>query len=107
MMKEYQVTLICGNGAYKPASCIVKREQYSDVDYSSNATVKKELQKLGIQKICGTRGWTLSDLSRFGYTRYKVRAYNKAEIEQANKERYERIKEEKYSTGEWKRPKTK
>ena len=107
MLKEYQVTLMCGNGAYKPVSCIVKREQYSDVDYSSNATVKKELQKLGIQKICGKRGWTLSDLSRFGYTRYKVRAYNKAEIEQANKERYERIKEEKYSTGEWKRPKNK
>ena len=107
MLKEYQVTLICGSGAYKPVSCIVKREQYSDVDYSSNATVKKELQKLGIQKICGKRGWTLSDLSRFGYTRYKVRAYNKAEIEQANKKRYERIKEEKYSTGEWKRPKTK
>ena len=107
MMKEYQVTLICGNGAYKPISCIVKREQYSDLDYSTNATVKKELQKMGVKKICGKRGWSLSDLSRYGYTRYKVRAYDKAEIEKANKERYEQIKEEKYATGEWKRPKNK
>ena len=51
MKKEYQVTLFCGSGAYKPVSCIVKREQYSDLDYSTNASVKKELQKLGIQKI--------------------------------------------------------
>lgn len=107
MMKEYQVTLICGNGAYKPVSCIVKREQYSDIDYSNNVKVKKELQKLGIQKICGKRGWGLSDLSRFGYTRYKVRAYNKAEIEQANKERYEQIKEQHYQDGSWKRSKNK
>ena len=62
---------------------------------------------MGVKKICEKRGWRLSDLSRYEYTRYKVRAYNKAEIERANKERYEQIKEEKYSTGEWKRPKNK
>ena len=107
MMKEYQVTLICGQGMYKPVSCIVKREQYSDVDYSSNSIVKKELQKAGITKICQKRGWNLSDLSRFGYSRYKVRAYDKSAIEQANQERYAKINEEKYSTGEWKRPKNK
>lgn len=75
MQKEYQVTLFCGTGAYKPVSCIVKREQYSDSDYSGNKTVKKELQKAGIKKICQKRLWTLSDLARFGYTSYKVRAY--------------------------------
>ena len=75
MNKEYQVTLFCGTGTYKPVSCIVKREQYSDADYSANATVKKELQKMGIKKICEKRGWRLADLSRYGYTRYKVRAW--------------------------------
>lgn len=104
MKKEYQVTLICGSGAYKPVSCIVKREQYSDADYSSNATVKKELQKMGIQKICGKRGWGMSDLARFDYTHYKIRAYNKAEIEQAKKDKYEQIKEQHYQDGTWKRP---
>ena len=105
MVKEYQVTLICGNGAYRPVSCIVKKEQYTNDDYSSIASVKKELQKMGVKKICGKRGWSLSDLSKYGYTRYKVRAYDKAEIEQANKERYEQIKEQHYQDGSWKRPK--
>ena len=107
MKKEYQVTLICGSGAYKPVSCIVKREQYSDVDYSSNATVKKDLQKMGVKKICEKRGWRLNDLVRFGYTRYKVRAYDKAEIDRANAERYEQIKEKHYQDGTWQRPKNK
>lgn len=107
MMKEYQVTLICGSGAYKPVSCIVKREQYSDADYSSNATVKKELQKKGVKKICEKRGWRLSDLAKYEYTRYKVRAYDKAEIAKANAERYEQIKEKHYQDGSWKRPKNK
>lgn len=80
MKKEYQVTLFCGTGAYKPVSCIVKREQYSDSDYSSNATVKKELQKMGIKKICEKRGWRLSDLANYGYTRYKVRAWTEKKL---------------------------
>ena len=75
MRKEYQITLFCSTGAYKPVSCIVKREQYSDADYSANPTVKKELQKMGVKKICEKRGWGLNDLSRYGYTRYKVRAW--------------------------------
>ena len=75
MKKQYQVTLYCSTGAYRPVSCIVNREQYSDEDYSSLAIVKKELQKAGIKKICEKRGWRLSDLVKFEYTRYKVRAY--------------------------------
>ena len=75
MQKEYQVTLFCGNGAYKPVSCIVKREQLVDVDYSTNANIKKELQKMGVKKICEKCGWGLSDLMKFGYSRYKVRAW--------------------------------
>lgn len=77
MKKEYQVTLFCGTGAYKPVSCIVKRDQYTDADYSTNKTVKKELQKMGIKKICEKRGWCINDLMKFGYTTYKVRAYIK------------------------------
>ena len=77
MKKQYQVTLYCPAGAYKPVSCIVNREQYADEDYSANKIVKKELQKMGVKKICEKRGWGLNDLVRFGYSTYKVRAYSR------------------------------
>ena len=75
MIKEYQVTLY--SKTYKPVSCIIKREQYTDADYSTNKTFKKDLQKAGIKKICEQRRWQLSDLSKFGYATYKVRPYKR------------------------------
>lgn len=75
MIKEYQVTLY--SKAYKPVSCIVKREQYTDADYSTNKNFKKELQKDGIKKICQQRRWQLNDLSKYGYATYKVRVYKR------------------------------
>ena len=75
MIKQYQVTLY--SKTYKPVSCIVNREQYSDLDYSSNPNFKKQLQKDGIKKICQKRRWQLSDLVKFGYSTYKVRVYEK------------------------------
>lgn len=77
MIKEYQVTLY--SKTYRPVSCIVKREQYTDADYSADKNFKKELQKSGIQKICEKRYWQLSDLVKYGYTTYKVRAYKREE----------------------------
>ena len=107
MIKEYQVTLLCDNGKYRPVSCIVKIEQSDNTDLTKDKDKKKSIQLTGIKKICCVRRWNNKDLKVNGYTRVKVRAYNKEEIEKTNKERYERIKEEKYSTGEWKRPKKK
>jgi hypothetical protein len=100
---DYQVTLICTNGQYKPVSAIVKAEG-KDLN---NPTDKKELVNKGIQKICASRYWGSADLKRYSYTRSKIRVYDKEKIEQENKERYEAIKEAKYASGEWKRPKGK
>ena len=105
MKKDYQVTLICADGRFKPVSTIVSVEQESDVDLCGDARRKKEIQLTGIRKICGRKYWTSADLKRNGYTRAKVRLYDKAKIDAENAARYERIKEEKYASGEWKRPK--
>lgn len=102
-MKEYQVTLMCSSGKYRPVSCIIKSDE---VDLS-NIEAKRQLIKQGTQKICAKRYWSSTDLKRYEYTKAKVREYNKAEIEAAAKARYEAIKEEKYNSGEWKRPKSK
>lgn len=103
MMKEYQVTLMCATGKYKPVSCIIKREE---IDLANTAS-KKELINQGIQKICNNRYWTKLDLLKYDYTKVKVREYNKEELAAVAKERYEAIKEAKYASGEWKRPKNK
>ena len=96
MMKEYQVTVMCASGKYRPISCIIKFE-------SNNLDVKK-LKLEGLKKICAKYYWTGADLKRYEYTQVKVREYDREKIEQEKKERYEKIKEEKYASGEWKRP---
>lgn len=101
-MTEYQVTLYCGTGKYKPVSCIIKRAEAADLKAE-----KKSLINSGMIKICQKRGWIIKDLARYGYTTAKVRVYDKEKIEQEAKARYEKIKEEKYASGEWKRPKKK
>ena len=92
---EYQVTLLCDTGKYRPVSAIVKVDAYD----------KQAIVTKGIQKICAKRTWFKSDLIRYGYTKVKIREYDKAKIEAENKARYEAIKEAKYASGEWKRPK--
>lgn len=94
MMKEYQVTLMCADGKYKPVSCIVK----------TDLTDIKEIKKKGIEKICRQRRWGKFELVSYGYTKAKIREYDKEKIAQEKAERYEKIKEEKYASGEWKRP---
>ena len=103
MMKEYQITLICTTGQYKPVSCIVKKDSKEVLEKGRTAFVK-ELQQQGIKKICQKRLWTNADLKKYGYTKVKVRQYDKEKIAKENAERYEKIKEEKYASGEWKRP---
>lgn len=77
MIKKYQVTLFSTTGAYRPVACIVNRQQESDIDESQDKAIRKELQKQGVIKICQKRYWTLSDLSKYGYTKYKIRPYEK------------------------------
>ena len=96
---KYQVTLFSTTGKYKPISAIVE---------TAKATTKedvKAIQKKGVEKICISRLWKSADLTRYGYTKIKVRVYDLDKINAENKARYEAIKEEKYATGEWKRPK--
>ena len=76
MIKKYQVTLFCSTGAYKPVACIVNNEQENDIDLSNDRDERKKMQKAGVKKICEKRYWQLSDLSKYGYTRYKIRAVN-------------------------------
>ena len=74
MIKKYQVTLFCTTGAYKPVACIVSNEQAEDVDLSMDKQERKKMQKIGVKKICQKRYWQLSDLTKYGYTKYKIRA---------------------------------
>lgn len=98
MKKQYQVTLICENGKYKPVSTIVTMEETTD---------KRAIMREGQKKIMIKRYWSMADLTRYGYTKGKIREYDKEKIEQENAARYEALKEEKYASGEWKRPKSK
>lgn len=92
---KYQITLMCDNGKYKPVSTIV------EMDTQDVPAIKTR----GIQRICAQRYWTKLDLKNYGYTKVKIRIYDKEKIDKENEERYNRIKEEKYASGEWKRPK--
>lgn len=103
MIKEYQVTLMCNNGKYRPVSCLVKCEEIDLL----NKEQKRALIKKGTQKICLKRYWTGSDLTKYGYTKAKVRLYDKEKIAEAEKLRYSEIKEAHYADGSWKRPKEK
>ena len=98
MKKQYQVTLICENGKYKPVSTIVTMEETTD---------RKAIMREGQKKIMIKRYWSMADLTRYGYTKGKIREYDKEKIERENAARYEALKEEKYASGEWKSPKSK
>lgn len=74
MIKKYQVTLFSTTGAYRPVACIVNNEQANDADMSQDKAERKKIQKLGVKKICEKRYWQLSDLVKYGYTRYKMMA---------------------------------
>lgn len=106
MMKQYQVTLMCATGQYKPVSCIIKKEE-EELKKLGKTAFLDMIKKQGITKICQNRGWSGRELKQYSYTKIKVREYDKERIAQENKERYEKLKEEKYQSGEWKRPKNK
>lgn len=106
MKKQYQVTLICITGQYRPISCIITREQETEENLLNNPTERKAIIADGVRKICAKRYWDNTYLKQYGYARVKARVYDKEKIEEENKLRYEQIKEQKYATGEWKKPKS-
>ena len=106
MLKEYQVTLVCTSGKYRPVSCIVKKD--TDVIASiGKEEYTKQIRKAGITKICQKRYWSSADLKKYEYTKVLIREYDKEKIAAEAKARYDAIKEAKYASGEWKRPKAK
>ena len=94
MIKEYQVTLICETGQYRPVSAIVKADDKTAEAIGVDA-FKRQIRTQGITKICQKRYWDSSDLKRYHYTKVKMREYDKEKIEKENAERYEKIKRER------------
>ena len=101
IMLNYQVTLTSTTGQYKAVSTIVKAEKIATKEDKQGVINK------GIIKIAQQRRWTNQDLKKFGYTKVKIREYDKAKIDKQSAERYEKLKQEKYACGEWKAPKRK
>jgi hypothetical protein len=99
---EYQVTLFCKNGKYKPISTIVRTKTPKNL---KNADDQREIFNEGVKQICAKRYISAMDLARDGFKSGKVRLYDKEKIAKENALRYEKLKEEKYASGEWKRPK--
>jgi ABC-type Fe3+ transport system substrate-binding protein len=94
MIKKYQVTLFNPDNKYKPVSAIVTQDT-STVKELGNKGYTQEIKTKGIKKICNKRYWTGKDLTRYGYTKVKVREYDKDKIAAENKARYEAIKQER------------
>lgn len=94
MMKEYQVTLICATGQYKPVSAIVKADTDELAKVGKTAYLA-DIRTRGIVKICQKRYWTNADLKKYNYSKVKMREYDKEKIAKENAERYEKIKRER------------
>lgn len=77
MIKQYQVTLYCATGQYKPVSAIVKRTQKENSNLLLDEKQKKEIIKQGVIKICQKRYWTKQDILKYHYTKVKTREYTK------------------------------
>ena len=74
MKKQYQITLICATGQYRPVSTIVTIEQDNE-DNLLLTEQKKDIINKGIVRICQQRYWTKRDMMKYGYTKVKTREY--------------------------------
>lgn len=88
-MITIQCTLFSVTNKYRPISTLLEIES---IKYYN--THKQEVQQRAIDKIVVQRKTERWCLKRDGYTRMKVRVYDKKKIEEA-KERYEKIKKER------------
>ena len=71
MMKQYQVTIFCVSGKYKPVSCIVRMDTTLREEQGNKEFVNR-LRTKGITTICNKRGWSGADLERYGYLKIKL-----------------------------------
>ena len=78
MIREYQVTLFCPSGQYKPVSAIVKKDD-TEMDTKGKLTYVDEIKKSGITKICQKRYWGTKELKMYGYTSVKIRENKKSQ----------------------------
>ena len=79
MQKQYQVTMVCATGQYRPVSTIVTIEQSNDDNLLLDPDKKKEIIQKGVVRICQQRYWTKRDVAKYGYTRVRARVYEKQE----------------------------
>ena len=79
MTKDYQVTLFCTTGQYKPVSTIVKADTDNISKMGKNVYIK-DIQLRGIQKICVQKYWSNRELKMYNYTRVKIREYHKTRL---------------------------
>ena len=89
-MITIQCTLFSVTNKYRPISTLLEVES---IKYYN--THKQEVQQRAIDKIVVQRKTERWCLKRDGYTRMKVRVYDKKKIEEEAKERYEKIKKER------------
>lgn len=89
-MITIQCTLFSVTNKYRPISTLLEIES---IKYYN--THKQEVQQRAIDKIVAQRKTERWCLKRDGYTRMKVRMYDKKKIEKEAKERYEKIKKER------------
>lgn len=80
MMKEYQVTMMCVTGQYKPISTIVKVEQADDVNLLLDQEQKKNIINKGVVAICHKKYWTAREVKKYGYTKVKCRVYERGNL---------------------------
>jgi hypothetical protein len=94
MLKEYQITLFDPSNKCKPVSCIITKDTNLITAIGKDTYIKR-IKEDGIKKICAKRYWQTTDLIKYGYTRMKIREYDKEKIAKENAERYEQIKKER------------
>ena len=75
MKKQYQVTLICATGQYRPVSTIVTIEQNNEDNLLLDPNKKQEIIQKGVVRICQQRYWTDRDRKKYAYTKAKAREY--------------------------------
>lgn len=96
-MYEYQVTLVCTTGQYRPVSCIVKSNCLINL---KDKQEKMKIVNKGIKKICLKRYWTQRELNKYSYKRIKVRKYDEEIIQLEAINKYRKAKSCGYAKAE-------
>ena len=73
-MFKYQITMYNTTNQYKPISTIVTTDKEIDL---MNKEERMVVVNKGIVRICQKKYWTKADVQKYGYTKTKVRKYEK------------------------------